>query len=196
MDDEEERASRALVTILDSPAGAPLDPLAEPATVDALEPRERIAVEGHPPMHGRTNVRAHRGAVNAHHRIPFGGNGELAERRPQKRARRDEAARHVRSGHGERVAHQHRRPASVAAAQKEIESHAVGIRDARHAVAARSQVLLLQLPLKDDAAMSSRSRRRRQAPRRRCRTWQRGDARRSARERAERGECDEMASVS
>jgi len=180
LDDEEERAPRAFVTILDSLIRPSLHPLSESAAVDALEARERIATERDAPVHGRTNVRAQSGAVNADHGVALGWKHELTQCGPQKRARRDEAARHVGTGNDERVPDQHRGSTPVTATEKEIETDAVRVRDARHAVASRRHVLILQLPLKHDAAMPARPWRRGQPSCRGGGPRERSDARRRA----------------
>ncbi len=61
------------MTILDVLVQPALDPLLNAPCVHTLEARERVALVAHAPAHGRANVGANGGTVNANHRVALGG---------------------------------------------------------------------------------------------------------------------------
>src|SRR5215213_4659068 len=88
LDDEGERSTRALVTVLDALVAATFDPFLESPAVDALEPRQGVAAEADAPVNGSPNVSAHDGSVNANDGVTLWRKVEASERGPQKSARR------------------------------------------------------------------------------------------------------------
>ena len=146
-----------LVSIPQAPAAKPFDPFYYPAAVDAFDFAQCVAHEREPPCNRRSNVGTQRIRVNAHHSVARRGNRESAERGPEERRWRHESPAHV-FGSGRKtklVVDEHRGARRCPAGEKEIESRAVGRSDARGTLAASREIRIVELPLKDNAAMGA-----------------------------------------
>src|SRR5829696_386208 len=156
LDDEGERSAGALVAILNALAGTTFDPLLESTAVDALETSEGVAAEADTPVDGSPDVGAYDVSLDANDRVTLCREVEPAQRRPQEGTRGHELSRHIRAWNDPRVADEDRAPAGHTATEKEVETNAVGRGDASDAVPTRGEILVLELPLKDDLAMTRR----------------------------------------
>src|SRR6476620_7265356 len=77
--DERERAAGSFIAVLHRLVGRALDPLLQATAVDPLEARKGVATEGGTPANRCTNVCSEHSRVNAHARIPLGGDVQTPE---------------------------------------------------------------------------------------------------------------------
>src|SRR5436190_6335526 len=73
LNDEGQRTAGTLLTIQHSLIRAAIDPFAEPATIHALEARQRVTAEAHAPVYRRPNVGPDGRTVNANDGIALRG---------------------------------------------------------------------------------------------------------------------------
>ena len=156
------------------------DPLLDASVVDALDARESGTDERDAPRRLGADVGAERVARHARGGVPRRRHAQAAERRPEHRRGRNEAAHEIGPGDRELVADELCPAAAEAALEKEVHARTVGRHDARNAFAVRREsFLLLVLPVKEDATRATRQLSRRESHERCRRAGERARARRA-----------------
>ena len=152
LDGEREGAPGFFAPVVDGVATA-FDPFGDAAIVDSLEADERVSKKGEAPTDRPSNVDTQKLAVNAGRGIAESGQRHSAQRRPKQGRRRNETTRKSRTRHSQGVGYENRRAAAEAAAEKEIESSAIGTCHACDPFSSSGDVPIHELPIEDDLSM-------------------------------------------
>jgi hypothetical protein len=121
---------------------------------DVLEPHQRVTTNGNSPLHRTPDIGAEQVAIDANHSVWKWWNRKAAKCGPHHRRRRNVATRERGVRRTQRVTDEHRRSRTKSAAEKKVESRAVGSSGAHGTVTPSGDVAFLIVPFENEVTVA------------------------------------------